>query len=312
MRTVVRCILASVFWCAAMPVAAQRQQAVPATVQPSLSPEAQRALDELLPRFAREIELIQGWFRDRPVLYYNFGYVPEPVAAGRVLWPIHGFDARGNPVALRGQRPIFSTVPGLDDYSGVWRLAYVLTADHAQPNQLRDPASVDALIRAKRASIRETGMVLNLPIVPKGSRLAGDSTPAMPGWYQGRDVQFFDFGAVDLVPVSMWRFSRGLDSLGQPKLLMEQNSIVDSVPVSGTYPDLWAMNVVRTDPAYSPNSLKSLGALQRANMIVDPPNGVRNLPITMIDGVRVQRAPSPLRAFADLRSPFPPAPTRPQ
>ncbi len=93
---------------------------------------------------------------------------------------------------------------------------------------------------------------------------------------------------------------------------MEQNSIVDSIPVAGPYPDLWVMRVVRTDESYTPNTLRNLVALQSANMTIDPPNGVRNLPITMVDGAPVQRAPSPIRAFADLRSPFPPAPTRPQ
>src|SRR6185503_17984444 len=112
----------------------------------------------------------------------------------------------------------------------------------------------------------------------------------------------------------MWRFARGLDSLGQPKLLVEQSSIVDSIPVAGAgpFPDFWTMRVVRADDGYAPNSLRNLGALQSANMTIDPPNGVRNLPIATVDGARIQRAPSPLRAFADLRSPFPPAPTRPQ
>lgn len=310
MRAAVWCILASIPAWLAQPAQAQRQPVTPPP-PPALPSEARLALDELAPQFAREIERIQGWFRDRPVMYYNFGYVDEAVTAGRVLWPIHGFDAKGNPVAMRGQRPIFSAIPPLGGYSGAWRLAYVLTADHAQPNQLRDMASVDRLVRSKRASIRETDLTLNLPIVPRGSRLAGDSTPPMMGWYEGRDVQFFDFGPVDLRPVPMWRFARGLDSLGQPTLLVEQNSIVDSVPATAPYPDFWTMHVVRADSAYVPNSLKSLAALQRASMAIDPPNGVRNLPITMVDGARIARAQSPLSAFADLRSPFPPAPTRP-
>ena len=330
MRSVVRCILAIMpLFLAAQSVAqtpdstkpgaprlqarrAPRPAAMAEPTPPLLSPEAQLALDELSQRFAGEIELIQGWFRDRPVLYYNFGYVREPVTPGRVLWPIHGFDARGNPVAMRGQRPIFSSIPGVGDYSGVWRLAYVVTADHVQPNQLRDVASVEAILRSNRAVLKETNLLVNLPIVSRGSRLARDSTPGMLGWYQGRDVQFFDFGMVSLTPAAMWRFARGLDSLGQPNLLVEQNSIVDSIPVSSTYPDLWEMHVVRADSAYTPNSIKSVGALQRANLVIDPPNGVRNLPIVMIDGTRVERVPSPLRTFADLRSPFPPAPTPPQ
>ena len=312
MRIRIRCILASVPLLFSAPLAAQKQQATPPSAQPSLTPQAQSALDELSSRFASEIELIKGWFRDRPVMYYNFGYVDEPVTPGRVFWPIHGFDAKANPVAMRGQRPIFSTIPGLGGYSGLWRLTYVVTADHVQPNHLRDIASVEAIVRSKRAALKETDLVLNLPIVPRGSRLARDSTPGMTGWYQGRDVQFFDFGAASATPAPMWRFAQGVDSSGQPKLLVDQNSIVDSIPVGPTYPDLWEMHVVRADDAYTPNALKSVAALQRANMVIDPPNGVRNLPITMIDGARAERAPSPIRAFADLRSPFPPAPTPPQ
>ena len=312
MRVLVRCIFASVPLLFSAPLVAQKQQAMPASSQPALSPQAQMALEELSPRFGGEIELIKGWFRDRPVLYYNFGYVPEPVTPGSVLWPIHGFDAKGNPVAMRGQRPIFSTIPGLGDYSGLWRLTYVITADHVQPNHLRDFASVDALVRSKRVVLKETDLVVNLPIVPRGSRLARDSTPGMMGWYQGRDVVFFDFSVASATPAPMWRFARGLDSLGQPALLVEQNSIVDSIPVGPSYPDLWEMHVVRVEAAYAPNSLKSVAELQRANMVIDAPNGVRNLPIAMIDGVRVERVPSPIRAFADLRSPFPPAPTPPQ
>ena len=315
MKTLLRCILASAPLCFAVPLGAQKQHKTVAMVTPappSVSAEAQLALDELSPRFATEIEQIKGWFRERPVVYYNFGFVNEPVTAGRVFWPIYGFDAKGNPVAIRGQRPIFSTIPGLSDYSGIWRLTYVVTADHAQANELRDIASVETLVRRKRAALHETTLTLNLPIVARGTRLAGDSTSGMLGWYQGRDVQFFDFGPASVSLAPMWRFANGKEPSGEPKLVVEQNSIVDSIPVTPTYPDLWDINVVQVDSTYAPNSLKSATAVQRANLVIDPHNSIRNLPITMVDGVKVERVASPLRAFADLRSPFPPAPTRPQ
>lgn len=307
MRTWMRCGLITGLIAIATPADGQRQ-----TPAPSLSPQAQLALDELSQRYATELELIQGWFRDRPVLYYSFGSVPIGTTAGRVLWPIHGFDARGNPVAIRGQRPIFSTIPGMEGYSGVFRLAYVVTADHVQPNQLKDIASVEALVRRRRATIKETDIAFNLPIVARGSRLASDSTPGMLGWYEGHDIQFFDFGPVSLEPAPMWRFARGLDAAGEPALLEGQNSIVDSVPVAPTYPDLWEIRIVRVDSTFVPNSLKSAAALRGATgVVIDAPSSVRNLPITMIDGARVERVTSPLRAFADLRSPFPPAVTLP-
>jgi len=278
---------------------------------PTLSAEVTAALDALSPRFASEAGLIQGWFRDRTVLYYDFGAVKPDVAAGRVLWPIHGFDARGNPVAIRGQRPIFSTIPGLSDYSGVWRLTYVVTADKVQPNELRDGASVDAAIRARKASLRLTDVTVNLPIVPRGTTLARDTTTGMLGWYEGRDVQFFDFGPTQLVPVPMWRFASGVDAAGDPIVLAGQNSIVDSIPMATVYPDLWQIHFVNVDTTYVLNSIKSAGALRGARFSIGTPTTIRNLPIVIIDGSPFPRTPSPLRTFADLRSPFPPKPTRP-
>lgn len=297
----------------ASPIAAQRQQAATPPAPPALSAEAAAAYEELAPRFAQEAQLIQGWFRDRTVLYYDFGPVPVNVVPATVYWPIHGFDTRGNPVAMRGQRPIFSTIPGLTDYSGVFHLVYVVTADNAQPNYIRDVATVEEQVRRKRASTRATELLFNLPIVPRGTRLARDSSTGMAGWYQGRDVQFFDFGAVATRPVEMWRFASGRDSGGTPIALDTQNSIVDSIPVAGTYPDLWEIRFVYVDSAFVPNSLKSAQAL-RSDMSVriDTAHTIRNLPITIIDGLKVSRAPSPLRLFADLRSPFPPKPTPPE
>jgi hypothetical protein len=290
---------------------AQKQQATAVPTPPALSAEQQAAYDELGPQYAREIEQISGWFRDHPVQYFDFGEVRKPVAAGRVLWPVHGFDASGNPVAIRGQRPIFSSIPGVAGYSGVWQLVYVVTADHAQPNQLRDEAGVDALVRRRRASLFDPHVTLNLPIVPRGSSLAHDTTAAMMGWYAGRDVSFFDFGPVLLSPVSMWRFARGQDASGAPNIVREQNSIVDSIPVAGTYPDLWQIQFVQVDSSYAPNSLKNAGAVRSSGFIVEPASSIRNLPVTVVDGARIPRAVSPLTQFADLRSPFPPAPTRP-
>jgi hypothetical protein len=291
-------------------LAAQRQQAAPAPL-PALSAEAEAALDELTPRFAGETELVQGWFNDRTVLYYNFGQVTQPVGVGRVLWPVHGFDARGNPVAIRNQRPVFSSIPGLPGYSGLFRLAYVVVADKVQPNDLRTVAGIDAAVSRRRAAVRETELLLNLPIVPKGQRLARDSTPPMAGWYEGREVQFFDFGVASATPAAMWRFARGRDAAGEPLFLAAQNSLLDSIPVAPAYPDLWSIRIVTVDSAYAPNTLRSAAALRGTQYRVDSATVARNLPVVIVDGARIARVPSPLTTFADIRAPFPPAFTRP-
>ena len=291
-------------------LSAQRQQSA-AVVLPPLPAEAEAALDELSQRYAGETPLVQGWFRDRTALYYDFGTIAQPVTPARVLWPVHGFDAQGNPVAMRNQRPIFSTIPGVDGYSGVWRLSYVVVADKAQPNELRTLQGIEDAVRRGRAAIRETPLTINLPIVPRGQRLARDSTPAMVGWYQGREVQFFDFGVVSATPAAMWRFTRGRDAAGDPILLEGQSSVLDSVPVAPAYPDLWSIRFVRVDSTYTPNTIRSAAALQSAGLAVDSATIVRNLPVVLLDGARVARTPSPITQFADLRTPFPPAFTRP-
>jgi hypothetical protein len=289
---------------------AQRQQAAPVAL-PALSPAAEAALDELSARYAGETELIQGWFRDRTVLYYDFGSVAQPVTTGRVLWPVHGFDARGNPVAIRNQRPIFSSIPGLDGYSGIWRLSYVVVADKVQPNELRTIEGIEEAVRRRRAAIRETELTLNLPIVPKGQRLARDSTPAMMGWYQGRDVQYFDFGIASATPAAMWRFARGRDASGDPVFLAGQNSLLDSIPVAPAYPDVWSIRIVNVDSAYAVNTVRSTAALGSTRYAIDSARVIRNLPVVFVDGTRLARTPGPLTEFADIRAPFPPAFTKP-
>jgi len=306
MRSLVRCILATVPLWLALPAEAQRRAPPPL---PTLSAEALDALQQLDSVNASEIGLRQGWFRDRSLLYYDFGRIGKQVV-GNVLWPIHGFDARGNPVAIRGQRPLFSSIPGVPNYSGIWRVAYIVTADHVQPNQIRDIAAAEALVKRRRATLRETNVTYNMPIVPRGTRLARDSSQGMLGWFEGREVQFFDFGEVGLDPVPLWRFIRGVDASGEPDLLLEQASVVDTIPVSPPYPDLWEIRFVRTDSTYVPNTHKSAAAVARAGVVIEETGSIRNCPIVIVDGTRIERVPSPLRAFADLRSPFPPALTR--
>ena len=99
---------------------------------------------------------------------------------------------------------------------------------------------------------------------------------------------------------------------GEPSVLADQNSVVDSIPVEAGYPDLWEISFVTVDTAYVPNSIKSASALRGAKLSIGLPRAVRNLPIVIIDGSPFRRTPSPLRTFADFRSPFPPKLTPPQ
>ena len=308
MSVLVRRILATFAIVFALPAQAQRQQGA-APAPRTLSAEAQAALDMLGPQSAADIELHQGWYRDRQILYYGFGVSAQPAGVGRVLWPIHGFDMQGNPVAIRGQRPIFSTIPGLANYSGLWRLTYVVTADRVQPNTVRDIETAESLVRRHRASLHETNLVYNLPITARGAKLPRDSTPAMTGWFEGHEIQFFDFGQTNAATVPMLAFVRGQNASGEPEFLKDQMPVVDSLPGAAPYPDMWELRYVHVDSDYQPNTLKTFNAVSSSGFLVEPTKTIRNGPVAFIDGTRVARTPSPLTLFADLRSPFPPTPT---
>jgi hypothetical protein len=288
---------------------AQRQQS--ATPAPrTLSAEAQAALDMLGPQTSADIEVHQGWYRERPITYYGFGVSSQPLAVGRVIWPIHGFDMEGNPVAIRGQRPIFSTIPGLPGYSGVWRLSYLVTADRVQPNVVRDIESAEALVRRRRAGMQETNLTYNLPITARGAKLPSDSASAMIGWYEGNEIQFFDLGSVNAAAIPMLAFVRGRNAAGEPEFVRDQFPVIDSVPMPGApSPDLWELRYVHVDSAFGANPLKTYSAVAASGFLIEPTRSIRNAPIISIDGARVPRTPSPLTTFADLRAPFPPTPT---
>jgi hypothetical protein len=310
MRVPVRHVLAIGSLLLATTAQAQRQQATAVPAPRTLSAEAQAALDMLGPQSSADIEIYQGWYRDRPVTYYSFGVSPQPIVVGRVLWPIHGFDMQGNPVAIRGQRPIFSTLPGLPGYSGVWRLSYLVTADRVQPNEVRDIESAEALVRRHRASIQETNTTYNLPITARNAKVPNDSMAPMTGWYEGHEVQFFDLGQTNAATVPMLAFVRGRSATGEPEFIRDQFAVIDSVPMApAPYPDLWELRYVHVDSAYSSNSLKTYSAIASSGFLVEPTKTIRNAPVATIDGIRVARTPSPLTTFADLRAPFPPTPT---
>lgn len=297
------------FLIAIAPIAVAAQVVAQQPAPRPLTAEAQAAFDMLGPQVSADVEVVNGWYRDRPVSYYAFGVSAQPAVVGRVLWPIHGFDMQGNPVAIRGQRPIFSTIPGLADYNGLWRLTYLVTADNVQPNVVRDFAAAEAVVRRRRAHLQETNLTFNLPITPMGARLAADSMAPMLGWYEGRDVQFFDFGQAASATVPMLAFVRGRGAAGEPDPVGGSLTVIDSVPLAPPYADLWEMRHVHVDSAFTANSLRAMSAVSASGFLVEPTRSVRNAPIITVDGTRLPRTPSPLTTFADLRAPFPPTPT---
>src|SRR5262249_20717538 len=154
--------------------------------------------------------------------------------------PIHGFGLDGEPVPLRGQEPIFSTIPELDGYTSLWTLHYVVVADHAQPNALKSVAQIRRLVDQKRAILHDANVTLNLPIVARSSYLAGKKdVPQRLGWFDGSEVAYFDFGLVSTTAAPIYPFFRS-PAGGDLAPVEGQRNVVDVIP-DGVAPaiDLW-------------------------------------------------------------------------
>jgi hypothetical protein len=288
--------LAAAWLLVAAPLAAQQQQGSTG----ARAAAVRAALEDLEPRFARHFELREGWFMGQSIAFYDFGAVPRVV--GEVYWPIHGFDRDSVPVPVAGQRPIFSTLPALGEYSGLWRLRYVVVADNVVSNELRSVAAVRAMAQRGRAIMRDGKMILNLPLVPRGSTLSDANRRTGLGWFEGHDVAYFDFGPTALGPELAFAFHTGREDSGAPRVLRDQRQVVTAVPGSPGYSDLWDLQLVEVPTSYEVNSLRSVEAIRAA---VDageaqsaPARSLRNSPVVLVNGAIAPRARSPLDLHA--------------
>ena len=141
--------------------------------------------------------VVQGWYDGRATYYYDFGGNSPAVnnAAAVAPAPIYvfvtGFDAQGNPQAVAGQHNIIDMAPGDAGYSDLWQVNFVTVPSNYVANTV---TSLDA-IRQGGYAIKTSDMMVNCPVVPLGSSLAEGTPGLTKGWYEGREVDYFDFGA---------------------------------------------------------------------------------------------------------------------
>jgi hypothetical protein len=108
------------------------------------------------------------------------------------------------------------------------------------------------------------------------------------GWYQGREVRYYNLGTntplkpddptrVRVEPV--WVFATGVNPDGSPIKLEGQDSLFDTAPGDADYSDLWQAHFVAPSPGYVPNSLTSLEALLASNLAIEKQAMFVNCPI---------------------------------
>lgn len=266
---------------------------VPAPAAAQLSGAERAALADLGPTYAQRFELRRGWFRGRPIQYFDIGPVPVTLAPMFVF--VTGFGADGHPQLAEGQHPVVGSLPGLDGYSGIWQVHFVVVRPGWVPNTVRDARQAVAMSLRGEARLVIPGFYVNCPVVPQGSQLAGDpaNRPLRPAWYKGQEVGCFDFGRTPLAPAPIYGFITGLAD-GEPQFVRGQANVVDVAPDSGGYyADMWDVHFVTVPSAYTPDTLRDLATLQAeaaaGRLTIQRAGSVRNCPVVLVDGRLAER-----------------------
>ncbi len=266
----------------------------PEHLRAQLTNDDRAALGDLAPQFAQAFPLVRGWYRAQPIRYYDFG--PQAPTISPMFLVARGFSAAGRPVLVEGQRPIFSSVPGLPGYSAIWQVQYLVVGPDYVANTLSDGRTAIAWTLAGRARLVVPGLFVNCPIVPLGSTLEGDPgrRALQLAWYKGHDVWFFDFGRTAPEPAPIYAFVSGFDGAA-PRFIRGQANVVDVVPEGdGRQRDLWDVTFVAVPAAYEPDGVRdaasvATGSAPRGPFRLTRAGSVRNCPVVLVTDATAPR-----------------------
>ena len=230
---------------------------------------------------AEEKTRVDGWYRDRAVEYYDFGgnssIEGSVVNTAPIYVFVHGFNADGSPQFVEGQHNVVDVVPGEDDYSDLWQVMLVTVPGGYEPDSITSKAELDAAGYVVTA----TDMLVNCPIVPKGTTLEGGED-LVQGWHDGEEVFYPDFGLNIAIAIPIWAFITGMDDQGNPQFVEGQSNIIDSVPGDSGYSAFWRVILVTVSEDYEPNSIRSAADVLASGLTTTVTDLVVNCPVTLV------------------------------
>jgi hypothetical protein len=191
----------------------------------------------------------------KSVDYYNFDV--QPIAPAPI-WAL--FKKDGTPV--QGQLNIINVIPGDAGYNDFWQVHKVTVPDDYVANTITNYTD----LAAKGYTIEKTNLIVNCPVVPKGStatkRFTNEDAGLTRGWYKDKVVFYFNFSEKGLmatgagnVPVSpiyvTFNINPGQTGGGpesgfraEPGTMPAQtHNVVATVPADAAYSPLWSVNV---------------------------------------------------------------------
>lgn len=185
------------------------------------------------------------------VEYYNFDVQPVTPA------PIYVLFKEGSSTPVNGQLNVIDAIPGDAGYNDFWKVIKVTVPD----NYVANTVSSYTDIIAKGYTTESTDMIVNCPVVPKGStagkNLNGSANQLVMGWYQGKVVYYFSFEEKKLtgnnVPLSPIYVSFNINpdmTGGGPASGFvtesgndQTHNVVATLPADAGYSPLWSVNV---------------------------------------------------------------------
>ncbi len=109
--------------------------------------------------------------------------------------------------------------------------------------------------------------------------------PLVSGWYQGSEVQYYDFGPntplVDGAPAvaPIYVPVEGLDRYGSPMTIEGQYNIVGAVPGDEGYSDLWQVHFAIVPEAYQANDWRSVDTVTSSSSNLTAAEILVNCPV---------------------------------
>jgi cold shock CspA family protein len=241
---------------------------------------------------AEEFALINGWYRDREVRYYDFGTNTHQAAPGTVQTApiyvfIHGMNADGTPDFVEGQHNIVDVVPGDSGYSDLWQVMLVTVPDDYEPDSVTSKDEIDDA----GFDVTATSMFVNCPIVPAGSTLE-TGKQLTQGWYKGEEVFYPDYGMNNTSAIPIYVLIHGMNADGTPDFVEGQSNIIDQVPGDAGYSAFWQVIMVTVPQNYMPNSIRSANAVRASGFPMTPTDMIVNCPVTEVAAAAAPAQPS--------------------
>ena len=199
------------------------------------------------------------------VQYYNFDVQPVASAPIWVLFR-EGEDAPA-------QSPVIDVIPGDAGYNDFWGMIKVTVPADYEANSVTSLAGITAAGYA----MENTGVIINCPVVPKGStamlRGGGESNGLHAGWYKDMVVYYFTFEEKMLtgatVPVSPIYVTFNANGMPPSGFVMEEgtaqtHNVVATIPSDDDYSPLWLVSVYDNADF---DSVSDLASAEAANIL---------------------------------------------